>query len=549
MKINTYKQEIIKLKKRLNQICCTIKASGGNTVAGTIEYNVLNYNELLTIPDPDLYVFAYVRESQGTKWLPGTIGGTYYGSGLYMWDGLNWTEDDTGIFEELTKKQDLLISGTNIKTVNSNTLLGSGNIIIPPGADGYTPIKGVDYFDGINGTDGVGIPIGGTTGQIISKIDATDYNTEWVTLSDGTIPYCKYRNETSQSVDSTSDSQLNWNITENEDAPFSMVTNVLTVNETALYLINLSLNLYGTTVINRYGGVVSVYVDGVPILNTFQGGYIRGDSGHTVGQIVGVLPVYLTAGQTLEFYIRRTHSLTTDTIVDTGSTLSIMQLKTQGPKGDPGIQGADGDMTWQGAWSAGTYFKDNVVQKDGSSYVCIAPISTTQEPPDTEWELVASKGDVGPTGATAPYSHFIKVSTQNIGGADGTVSYIDWDDTPIILGTGFTHSTVTNPSRIQVDSTGRYEIKANVQAVQTGASRTTLMSGLRINGVTSNDLGRQRNYSRGAGYGDLGVGLFTEIDLIAGDYIEMTVTVDDTDGAYTINTISTECEFIIRKIS
>lgn len=29
-----------------------------------------------------------------------------------------------------TNKQDLLISGTNIKTVNGNSLIGSGNIVI-----------------------------------------------------------------------------------------------------------------------------------------------------------------------------------------------------------------------------------------------------------------------------------------------------------------------------------------------------------------------------------------------------------------------------------
>ena len=33
---------------------------------------------------------------------------------------------------------------------------------------------------GIPGVDGVGVPVGGTTGQILSKIDGTDYNTEWV---------------------------------------------------------------------------------------------------------------------------------------------------------------------------------------------------------------------------------------------------------------------------------------------------------------------------------------------------------------------------------
>lgn len=33
---------------------------------------------------------------------------------------------------------------------------------------------------GTDGADGVGVPAGGTTGQVLAKIDTTDYNTEWV---------------------------------------------------------------------------------------------------------------------------------------------------------------------------------------------------------------------------------------------------------------------------------------------------------------------------------------------------------------------------------
>jgi hypothetical protein len=39
--------------------------------------------------------------------------------------------------------------------------------------------------DGAPGSNGVGVPIGGTTGQILAKIDATDYNTQWVTPTSG----------------------------------------------------------------------------------------------------------------------------------------------------------------------------------------------------------------------------------------------------------------------------------------------------------------------------------------------------------------------------
>lgn len=38
---------------------------------------------------------------------------------------------------------------------------------------------------GADGTDGQGVPVGGTAGQVLAKIDGTDYNTEWVDVSGG----------------------------------------------------------------------------------------------------------------------------------------------------------------------------------------------------------------------------------------------------------------------------------------------------------------------------------------------------------------------------
>ncbi len=38
---------------------------------------------------------------------------------------------------------------------------------------------------GTNGTNGQGVPTGGTTGQVLSKINATDFNTQWTTPSAG----------------------------------------------------------------------------------------------------------------------------------------------------------------------------------------------------------------------------------------------------------------------------------------------------------------------------------------------------------------------------
>ena len=66
-------------------------------------------------------------------------------------------------------------------------------------------LAGQDGTDGTDGTDGNGVVIGGTTGQVLAKIDATDYNTEWVDSSGGgeTQIYQKIYNLDSSNV-------LNW---------------------------------------------------------------------------------------------------------------------------------------------------------------------------------------------------------------------------------------------------------------------------------------------------------------------------------------------------
>ena len=51
-----------------------------------------------------------------------------------------------------------------------------------PGADGS---NGTNGTDGDDGAAGQGVPVGGTTGQVLEKIDGTDYNTQWATSGGG----------------------------------------------------------------------------------------------------------------------------------------------------------------------------------------------------------------------------------------------------------------------------------------------------------------------------------------------------------------------------
>ena len=67
-----------------------INFSNGGGGGGGIEISqkVTNYSSLAA--GSSVGDLAYVEESQGTAWLPGSMGGSYYPAGWYVWDGSVW---------------------------------------------------------------------------------------------------------------------------------------------------------------------------------------------------------------------------------------------------------------------------------------------------------------------------------------------------------------------------------------------------------------------------------------------------------------------------
>ncbi len=75
------------------------KDGGGNGAGVTVAQTVANYSLLVDgTTDGDL---AYVQTSEGTSWLPGTLGGSYYPAGIYLWAGGAWTSDRNAIANQL----------------------------------------------------------------------------------------------------------------------------------------------------------------------------------------------------------------------------------------------------------------------------------------------------------------------------------------------------------------------------------------------------------------------------------------------------------------
>lgn len=63
----------------------------GSVGIGTNIFLADNYSDL---PDANTHngYFYWCKDSQGTAWLPGSLGGTYYPKGLYYSNGITWTK-------------------------------------------------------------------------------------------------------------------------------------------------------------------------------------------------------------------------------------------------------------------------------------------------------------------------------------------------------------------------------------------------------------------------------------------------------------------------
>jgi hypothetical protein len=141
-----------------------------------------------------------------------------------------------------------------------------------------------------------------------------------------------------------------------------------------------------------------------------------------------------------------------------------------------------------------------------------------------------------------------KTTNQQWTGTSGGAVAITWESQEFIDTDTYTHSTVTNNSRIYVDSDGVYEITFNLDFTNADSARVTLEAAVKVNGTTYWDE-RVRNYSRGSGYGDLTLNMtHPPRALSAGDYIEVFVAIDDADTG-NINIDEDNCSISIKKVA
>lgn len=116
-----------------------------------------------------------------------TIEGTSYTAGENIQiseenviSATNTIYDDTELREAIAGKQEELVSGTNIKTINGNSILGEGNLVVEGGSGGLTSVAHDATMTGAGTNEN---PLGVDTTKIAQKSDIPAEVTE-ATVSD-----------------------------------------------------------------------------------------------------------------------------------------------------------------------------------------------------------------------------------------------------------------------------------------------------------------------------------------------------------------------------
>ena len=105
----------------LTSVTAFRSGSGGSDPVDPINYKADNYTGILAVAtDPQLNELAYARDSEGTSWLPWTLGGTYYPAGLYWYNGSEWVSDREAIAEQLSiNVEDIAVVEASLSSVNT----------------------------------------------------------------------------------------------------------------------------------------------------------------------------------------------------------------------------------------------------------------------------------------------------------------------------------------------------------------------------------------------------------------------------------------------
>lgn len=174
-----------------------IKHNSGSNIVVVVNYSAL--------PNPTTVIgkFYWCENSQGTSWLPGSIGGTFYNSGMYYSNGVSWsfvnvpyqaTQSEVNaetVNDKFVTPNTLGSWWSNKKTL-AQTLSGiwtwsNGSVFSPLNNPNYA--KGLVFYDNSTNSLAYYDDISGTTNNINYEQTLRARNNSGSTILNGTVVY------------------------------------------------------------------------------------------------------------------------------------------------------------------------------------------------------------------------------------------------------------------------------------------------------------------------------------------------------------------------
>ena len=215
----------------------------------------------------------------------------------------------------------------------------------PAGPMGPQGLTGPQGPAGTPGANGQGVPVGGTTGQVLAKVDATDYNTQWVTPSTGgsgaqvaliatkttNAQVLSLANGTNTGDLVTFDNVVTSNTT---FGSYNTATNTFTVNQAGVYCIQATVSTPDAPTPSQTPNQF-LFVDfdnaGITGINTMFTDYPVANPGNFPSGVKGKgftsVMMYLTAGQTINIKGLTANSNTLSQGLSTNGTCKFMIFK------------------------------------------------------------------------------------------------------------------------------------------------------------------------------------------------------------------------------
>jgi len=223
----------------------------------------------------------------------------------------------------------------------------------------------------------------------------------------------------------------------------------ITANVSGTFLISISSGVYNTTSARNTATLYAQIDSGsgysdIPNLRIFN--YSRDtNDGRDTASIT--FPYSFSTGDKLKIQIVGRSANDLQTEPDSCNITLFPVGAVSGPKGDKGDTGPSGDLNWTGSYdNSTTYNIHDVVEYNGSSYVCITNGTNGDTPPSANWELVAQKGNDG-AGATLTIQ---EEGTSITNTPHGTLNFIGAEITASDAGAGVCDVTLAIKNKYMV---------------------------------------------------------------------------------------------------